>query len=40
VDQFAVFGMSPPPEGIERLPESSAPTQQFTAQDREAQLVS
>ena len=40
VNQFAVFGMSPPPEGIERLPESSAPTQQFTARDREAQLVS
>ncbi len=40
VNQFGMFRQSPTPDGIERLPESSAPTQQFTAQDREAQLVS
>jgi catechol 2,3-dioxygenase len=39
VNQFGVFGMSPTPAGIERLPDSSAPTQQFTAKDREAQFV-
>ena len=40
VNQFGMFRQSPTPQGIERLPESSAPTQQFTAKDREAELVS
>jgi catechol 2,3-dioxygenase len=38
-NQFAGYGLSSIPEGLERLENSTAPTQQYTAKERQADLA-